>query len=135
VVNDDPAGCEMLVRMVATGGFRSRGATSVDEAMTRMSHDLPRCAVLDLAAGGIGPNLKVLDAIRSHGDRRISEARVVLCAASPRNRTFSFQSGADSFLARPFHLSELLGQISDVLDRPHDERAKHRRDVLASHGD
>ena len=37
----------------------------------------------------------------------MSTARVVLCAASPKNRTFSFQSGADAFLVRPFHLDEL----------------------------
>ena len=135
VVNDDPAACEMLVRMVGAKGFRTLGATSVDEATSRVMGDLPRCVVLDLSAGGIGSNLKVLDAIRSHDDRRVNETRVVLCAMSPRNRSYSFQSGADSFLVRPFHLDELAEQLEDVLDRPHEERARHRRDELARHGD
>ncbi len=91
--------------------------------------------VLDLDAGGIGSSLKMLDTVRSHEDRRVSSARVVLCATSPKNRAFSFQSGADGFLVRPFHLDDLVGQIADVLERPNDDRARHRRDELARHGD
>ena len=135
IVNDDPAACEMLVRMVGTKGYRAIGATSPDEATGRIVDELPRCIVLDLDAGGIGTSLKVLDTIRSHDDLRVSTARVVLCAASPKNRTFSFQSGADAFLVRPFHLDELTDQIADVLARAQDERARHRRDELARHGD
>jgi len=135
VVNEDPSACEMLVRMLTAKGYRGIGATNGDDATGRIAADLPRCIVLDLVAGGIGGSLKVLDSIRSHEDLRISTARVVLCAASPRNRSFSFQSGADSFLVRPFHLDELVDQIRDVLGRVHEDRARHRRDELDRHGD
>jgi DNA-binding response OmpR family regulator len=130
VVNDDPDACEMLVRMIDAKGFRAVGATSPDDATGGLLPHLPRCIVLDLEAGGIGTNLKVLDLIRSHNDKRVSSARVVLCAATARNRSFSFQSGADSVVVRPFHIDDLVAQISDVLDRPDDERARHRRDEL-----
>ena len=135
VVNDDPAACEMLERMIDVRGYRAVGATSSDEATSRIADELPRCIVLDLDAGGIGTSLKLLDVIRSHPDLKVSTARVVLCAANPKNRSFSFQSGADAFLVRPFHLDELTEQIADVLARAHDERARHRRDELARHGD
>jgi DNA-binding response OmpR family regulator len=135
VVNDDPAACEMLERMVTAKGYRAIGATSVDEATGRVATELPRCVILDLDAGGVGTSLKVLDTIRSHDDPRVSTARVILCAASPKNRTFSFQSGADAFLVRPFHLDELVHHIDDVLNRAHEDRARHRRDELARHGD
>jgi two-component system, OmpR family, response regulator len=135
VVNDDPSACEMLVRMIATKGFTAIGATRPDEATGRIADELPRCIVLDLDAGGVGTGLKVLDTIRSHDDLRVSTARVVLCAASPKNRSFSFQSGADAFLVRPFHLDDLTDQITDVLERAHEDRARHRRDELARHGD
>jgi DNA-binding response OmpR family regulator len=135
IVNDDPAACEMLERMVTAKGFRAIGATSVDEATGRVATELPRCVILDLDAGGVGTSLQVLDTIRSHDDTRVSTARVILCAASPKNRTFSFQSGADAFLVRPFHLDELVHHIDDVLGRAHEDRARHRRDELARHGD
>ncbi len=135
VVNDDPDACEMLVRMIEARGFRAIGATSPDDATGGLLPNLPRCIVLDLEAGGIGTNLKVLDLIRSHNDKRVSSARVVLCAATAKNRSFSFQSGADSVVVRPFHIDDLVAQISDVLDRPDDERSRHRRDELARLGD
>jgi DNA-binding response OmpR family regulator len=91
--------------------------------------------VLDMTTGGVGSSLKILDQIRTSDDRRISTARVVLCASSPKNRSFSFQSGADAFVVRPFHLDDLIDHVTDVIDRPHDERAKHRRDELVRHGD
>lgn len=135
IVNDDPDACTMLVRMIGYRGYRALGATTSHQANVRINDDLPRCIVLDLSVGGIGTSLKLLDSIRSHPDRRINTARVVLCAASPKNRTFSFQSGADSFVVRPFHLDDLLAQIADVLARPHDAGARHRRDELARHAD
>ena len=101
----------------------------------RLVTELPRCIVLDLEEGGIGTNLKVLDLIRSHGDKRVNTARVLLCAATAKNRSFSFQSGADGVVVRPFHIDELVAQIADVVDRPDEERARHRRDELSRLGD
>lgn len=131
VANDDQDACELLVRFLGQAGFYADGAANDIQVMSRMVDHLPRCVVLDMTGGGVGSSLKILDQIRSHDDRRISSARVVLCALSPRNRTFSFQSGADAFLVRPFHVSDLVAQIHDVIARPQDERARHRRDELA----
>jgi CheY-like chemotaxis protein len=135
VVNEHPDACEMLARLLSTKGYRTIGATSPEDVTGRVAIDLPRCIVLDLESGGMGTSLKVLDLIRSHEDPRVSGARVVLCAASPKNRAFSFQSGADSFVLRPFHLDELAAEVADVLARPDKDRARHRRDELARHGD
>jgi len=133
LVNDDPDARELLVRFLGHAGFATTGTGRDEDAMFRMTQELPRCAVLDMVVGGLGAGLKILDEIRSHEDRRINTARVVLCAPSPKNRSFSFQSGADAFLVRPFHLRDLVAQITDVIDRPQDERARHRRDELARH--
>ena len=131
VVNDEPDACEMLVRFLGQAGFLTDGAHSDRDAMYKATQHLPRCVVLDMQAGGVGSSLKILDQMRTHEDRRISTTRVVLCAPSPKNRSFSFQSGADAFVVRPFHLTDLIAQVTDVIDRPHDQRARHRRDQLA----
>lgn len=131
VVNDDRDACEMVVRFLGHAGFRATGAHSDLEAMAAIYGKLPRAIVLDMTAGGVGSSLKILDQVRSADDRRVSTARVVLCASSPKNRSFSFQSGADAFLVRPFHLQDLIDHIGDVLRRPQEERARHRRDELA----
>jgi DNA-binding response OmpR family regulator len=135
VVADDPGACELLVRILNRAGFRAEGVHTSDEAVAAAHEDMPRCVVLSLAAGGIGSNLKVLDTLRSNDDRRISSARALIVADNPRNRAFSFQSGTDAFLIRPFTADELVSHVDDVLRRPDDERARHRRDELVRHGE
>jgi DNA-binding response OmpR family regulator len=135
IVNDEQDACELLVRLVGHAGFSTFGAHSDLEATTIVHEQLPRCVVLDMTTGGVGSSLKILDELRSSEDRRISTTRVVLCASSPKNRSFSFQSGADAFVVRPFHLQDLVDHINDVLDRPQDERARHRREELVRHGE
>ena len=131
VVNDDDEGRELLVRFLTQVGFSAEGAAGQTDTLARIADHLPRCVVLDMKAGGVGSGLHILDQIRTHDDRRINTSRVVLCASSPKNRTFSFHSGADAFVVRPFHLDELIDHIVDVIGRPQDERARHRRDQLA----
>jgi DNA-binding response OmpR family regulator len=135
IVSDEPDACEMLVRMIGARGFRAVGATSPEGARGQLLTDLPRCIVLDLEDGGIGTSLQVLDHVRNHSDKRVSAARVVLCASNPKNRSFSYQSGTDSFMVRPFHIDDLVGQIEDVLGRADKDRARHRRDELARLGE
>jgi CheY-like chemotaxis protein len=118
------------VRILGAAGYRATGAHDDMEVVAQMLQHLPRCVVLDMRDGGVGSNLKILDQIRSHDDHRISSARVVLCAPSPKNRGFSFQSGADAFVVRPFHADDLIAHVADVIARPHEERARHRRDEL-----
>src|SRR5690606_31184266 len=107
VVNDDEDACELLVRFLGHAGFLTIAAHSTDEATTAVHEHLPRAVVLDMTRGGVGASLRILDLIRSHDDRRVSATRAVLCGSSRRNRAFSFQSGADAFVVRPFHLQDL----------------------------
>ena len=131
VVNEDRNARELLVRFLSQAGFTAQGANGGADTMARLLDELPRCVVLDMQTGGVGSSLKILDQIRMHEDRRINTARVVLCAPSPKNRAFSFQSGADAFVVRPFHINDLIDHINDVIARPHEDRARHRRDELA----
>jgi DNA-binding response OmpR family regulator len=130
VVNDDPDAGELLVRILAQAGYRSSAVSADREVMQAVYEQLPRCVVLDMS--GVGSSLKVLDTIRSSDDRRIATTRILLCAPSLQNRSFSFQSGADDFLLRPFHAGELLDMVADVLARPESDRSRHRKAQLTS---
>jgi DNA-binding response OmpR family regulator len=135
IVNDDDGARELLARIVRNAGFRTSSVATHDEALAAAIDLLPRCIVLDIRSGGIGSNLKLLDVIRGSDDVRISSARAVIIADTPKNRAFSFQSGTDAFVIRPYRAEELLEQIADVVKRPDVERARHRRDELARHGE
>jgi DNA-binding response OmpR family regulator len=130
VVNDDEGACELLSRLLANAGHRVQRAHNAEQALGQLNVGRVDCVVLDLATGGIGQNLKLLDQIRSAMSRTVSSVRVVLVAQQTSNRMFSWQAGIDAFVVRPFHANELLGQIGEVLGRPDDERARHRRREL-----
>ena len=130
VVNDDEGACELLCRLLANAGHRVQRAHNAEQALGQLNVGRVDCVVLDLATGGIGQNLKLLDQIRSAMARNVSAVRVVLVAQQTSNRMFSWQAGIDAFVVRPVHANELLGQISEVLGRPDSERARHRRREL-----
>ncbi len=127
VVNDDDNACELVCRVLERGGHRAERATTPERALNLLAVLRPACVVLDLSVGGIGQNLKLLDAIRSQVDPGLASTRVVLIAQQTSNRMFSWQAGTDAFLVRPFHARELLRAIDEVLARPDHERAGVRR--------
>jgi DNA-binding response OmpR family regulator len=87
--------------------------------------------VLDLMEAGHGANLALLERLRGHQDRRIRSARAVFIGRSGSNALFSWQSGADGFLSRPFHADDLRREVTAVLGRPEDERAAYRSQAEA----
>jgi DNA-binding NtrC family response regulator len=129
VVHDDPEGCELLVRILATSGRPVRRAHDFDQ-MSDALQDRPTCIVLDVSSGGIGGNLKLLDAVRHHLDPAVANARVVLIATGSSNAMFSWQAGIDGFLQRPFHADDLTSTVAEVVERPEEERKPHRRRMV-----
>jgi DNA-binding response OmpR family regulator len=132
IVNDDHSGGELERRLLTCAGYMTEVAAQHLEAVSRLGVFRPHCVLLDLSEGGVGQNLKLLDTIRSHDDIDIADMRVVLVAHRVANQLFSWEAGIDGFLARPFHADDLLGQVGEVLTRPHEERARHRRRQLAA---
>ena len=90
----------------------------------------PECVVLDVNTGGIGGNLKLLDAVRNHPNDEVRNTRVVLIAATASSAMFSWQAGIDEFLPRPFHADALLTAVDEALGRPEEDRRFHRRRML-----
>jgi DNA-binding response OmpR family regulator len=130
LVTDDADACELLARILEGAGYPVDRAYDHVGAIAQVTSAPPSGLVLDLSVGGIGANLKLLDAIRTHNDPTVAGARVVLVARQAQNQLFSWQSGVDAFLVRPFHANELLHHVADVLARPDEQRARHRRDQL-----
>jgi DNA-binding response OmpR family regulator len=130
VVNDDEDACELMCRLLVQAGHRVQRAHNADQALGQLAVGRVDCVVLDMSTGGIGQNLKLLDTIRSSMSNAISGVRIVLIAQQTSNRMFSWQAGIDAFIVRPFHANELIEQISEVLSRPDNERARHRRREL-----
>lgn len=74
--------------------------------------------VLDLGLPG-RPGLEVLQRWRARGN----DVPVVILTARGawQEKVAGFQAGADDYLAKPFHLEELLARVSAILRRRHGE--------------
>ena len=130
IAGDDAGANELLSRVLGSHGYRTVTASSVESATARAVEQLPRAAVIDLSGGGIGASLQLLDWFRNHDDPKISRTRVIVVARSSSNRTFSFQSGADDFLPRPFHADDLVTSIEGALAVAHADMPVRRRRLL-----
>ena len=130
IAGDDAGANELLSRVLDSHGYRTVVASSVETATARATEQLPRAAVIDLSGGGIGASLQLLDWFRNHEDPKINRTRVIVVARSSSNRTFSFQSGADDFLQRPFHADDLVAAIDGALSVAHEDMPVRRRRLL-----
>lgn len=128
VVQDDPDAAELLRRVLERGGYEVLLVTSPDDALGTARTEHPDIAVIDL--GGTGPNLKLLDSLRQARDPAVAGLRVVMLARQGSNPMFSWQSGIDGFLDRPFHADQLVGEVEAVLARSEADRPRHRREQL-----
>lgn len=128
VAQDDGDALELLRRVLARAGHEVLTASTHDETVGLATAEHPDLVVLDM--GGTGANLKLLDGLRHADDQTVAGMRVLLLARQGSNRMFSWQSGIDGFLDRPFHADELVAAVTDVLTRPNADRARHRRDEL-----
>jgi DNA-binding response OmpR family regulator len=137
VVHDEPDGCELLVRLLDRAGHETDRASDFLEMSDKLLVPRPAdCVVLDVAEGGIGGNLKLLDAIRGHHEPVVAAMRVVLVSATASNAIFSWQAGIDEFVVRPFHADQLVDAVGSAIRRLDEERPRYRRrrlDAVGAH--
>ena len=128
VVHDDPEGCELLVRILATSGRPVRRAHDFDQMsdaagppdLHRARRVLRRHRRQSQAARRRSPPP------RSGCRQRSGRAD----ATGSSNAMFSWQAGIDGFLQRPFHADDLTSTVAEVVERPEEERKPHRRRMV-----
>jgi DNA-binding response OmpR family regulator len=130
VINDDENACELVARLIERDGHSATRCYSHDDALARLATEPFHAVIVNFTGGRGGSNLKMVDAIRSHTSPAVAQVRLVLVANEAKNRAFSWQSGVDGFIVRPFHADELLREVDLVLARPEDGRLSHRRAML-----
>ena len=125
IVDDDPTMRDMLTSYFADhSGVRVGAASTGAEAGRYLSGQFPNLILLDLQLGK-DDGLDILRGIRAHSDVPI----IIITAhrLDDSHRVIGLELGADDYIAKPFHLRELLARIRAVLRRHkigHTERAR-----------
>jgi FixJ family two-component response regulator len=114
VVDDDPSVRRGLDRLLRSSGLTVESFDSARDFLDRPEHEGPRCLVLDVRMPGQS-GLDLHDHLVTTG-RDIPVIFITGHADVPM-AVRAMKAGAVDFLSKPFDESELLGAITQALER------------------
>ncbi len=132
VVDDNPDAARLLGKLFRRVGYEVAEVSDHQVALiTMMNEPAPISAVIaSFSTSGNGSCLKLLDAVRHTPEARVNNQRVVLILDSARQQMFSWQSGADEIILRPYRAEDLLSAVAATIERPDADRPLYRRQMI-----
>lgn len=117
VVVDDPVVRRHVEAALEKGGFTVIGVSDGLAAWEILRRaDAPRLLVLDWAMEGLdGP--EILARMRNAPRRRTAHVLMTSVRHRPEDVVEALESGADDFLAKPFHAAELRARVQAAARR------------------
>jgi CheY-like chemotaxis protein len=112
ICDDDESVLETLSMVLTSFGFTVIQEKKSINIFSMLDHKKPDILLVDLRMPGL-PGDDVIIKVKSNP--ATSNIPVILISASPEAKTVAEQTGADGFLAKPFHLQELIGTIGSKL--------------------
>lgn len=114
VVDDDIEIRSMLRRMLLAEGFDVDTATNMHDGVRLANERRPELVVMDIGLPD-GDGITAVEQLRDAG--RWFPVLMLTAHGDLERRVESFRAGADDFLAKPFHVEELLARIDALLRR------------------
>lgn len=113
VVDDDPGIRKLVKAYLELNQFTVALASDGDEAIQKVEAGPPALILLDIRM----PHLNGIEVVRSL--RKWSSIPIIMFSgfATDKEKTYCLDLGADDFISKPFHNSELLARIRAVLRR------------------
>ena len=118
IVEDDPAMCEALRRLLTTAGFRVSGYPSAEALLESDAVSDAACLVLDVNLPGIS-GFELHRRLVASGSR----PRVVFITAheDDQMRDEAMHAGAEAFFTKPFPGRQLIEILRSILGTSHRE--------------
>jgi DNA-binding response OmpR family regulator len=116
IIEDEKLLCESMASCLKQENFSCDIATDYREALARIDSIDYDCILLDLNLPG-GSGLDLLRQLKE--DEKMDGVLIVSARNSLEDRIEGLQLGADDYLAKPFHLSELVARVKAIIRRRH----------------
>jgi DNA-binding response OmpR family regulator len=114
VIEDEPGLLQSIVEYFEQEDFLCEGARNYEEGIQKIDFFQYDCIILDINLPG-GSGLQLLKYVR---DQRKNEGVVIISARnSIDDKITGLDLGADDYLTKPFHLSELNARVKALLRR------------------
>lgn len=116
VVDDDPRIRQMLTRYFENEGYQVSAVADGQGMRDAMQRHVVDIVLLDLILGGGEDGLMLVREVRTSSDMPI----IMLSGRDDVvDRIVGLEMGADDYIAKPFHLREVLARLHSVLRRHH----------------
>jgi len=114
IIEDEPALVQTLTEFLETENFLVETAMTFDVGLEKaLSYDYD-CILLDIMLPN-GSGLAILQALK---DAQKKQPVLILSAKdSVEDKVLGLEIGADDYLAKPFHLAELMARIKSIIRR------------------
>src|ERR1035437_10046367 len=114
IIEDERVLAESIETYLSESGFICQIASTISDALEKISFYDYDCILLDLMLPD-GDGFKVLKALKQNAK---TDGVIIISAKDMlATRIEGLNLGADDFLAKPFHLSELLARVHAVVRR------------------
>ncbi|HXB41026.1 MAG TPA: response regulator transcription factor [Bacteroidia bacterium] len=114
VVEDERHLSESILQYLAQGGMKCRPAFTYTEAVSQISANVYDCIVIDIGL----PDGSGIDLIKYIKRKKLGSGLIIISAKnSLEDKLEGLNTGADDFLTKPFHLSELNARVNALMRR------------------
>ncbi|MGN0234802.1 MAG: response regulator transcription factor [Paludibacteraceae bacterium] len=115
IVDDEEDICQILSYSLQAAGYQTTVAHSAEEALPLIEQNPPDLLLLDIMMEGISGT----DLAKRLQERGLLTFPVIFLTAltSESDVLKGFQLGADDYITKPFHLTEVLARVKAILRR------------------
>ena len=115
IVDDEDDICMILSYSLQQVGYETFTAHSAEEALPIIAEQQPNLILLDIMMDGMS-GVELVQYMQKQGT--LTMPIIFLTALSDENSVLKgFQLGADDYIAKPFHVQEVLARVAAVLKR------------------
>lgn len=114
VIEDEETLNLSMVEFLTSAGYRCESVFSYKDGLEKIDYHSYDCIVLDIMLPG-GSGLEILRYIKE--DRKTDGVIIISAKGALEDKIEGLQLGADDYLIKPFHLSELSVRIAAIIRR------------------
>lgn len=116
LVEDELDLLQALVQYLRKEGYECSTASTYSDAIRQLTNHEFDCIVLDLSLPG-GDGIQILKQVRQNQAENQPGVIITTAREGIDDRVVGLDAGADDYLVKPFHLSELNARLKAILRR------------------
>lgn len=114
VIEDDPAGAQLLVTLLGLEGYQCSMVEDLSEPLVEVDRQRPDLVMLDVRLG-VQDGFELLGKLRAHPDPAVADTPVLMMSAEDHWLQCQ-DAGANGFLEKPFGLDVLRETIQKAME-------------------